>query len=1650
MYSGNSKLVNVTLNHCREGSVIVNFTITFRVLDSNELLIFTDATEKNGRIADLEVSSATLSVTGVPNQTPEITKIYLTSATSVKVSWMPVTDGPINGYQVAFRPLNDETWNTVAVNRHTTNLHQTDLQEGIVYRIRVMAFNENGNGLPGEGEEIKMEEGVPEAAPLVTVEDMTSPHSFAVSWTPLPEEYVMGRLLGYRVIFKAVKAADERVDNKEATLTVDGPEVLLVELTGLKSYTSYVVQVAGFTSKGDGPLSAEVTGETCRCPGVFYTNWAVLPPYVTKSIRSQSPQGIIGTFVEEMLSESCGVCKSHGHTSLNFKTNGKGDTAYKTTMNEVILDVNSKTAISFPVTGTMDNDKFQRYYVFVPMVESPGMAFITVRQKDGSKNRVISTLLKYLPLYLFCLMTAYVAGTIIWALETSRDDGFAHSFIKGAVEGFWFSFISMTTVGYGDRVPTGVWSRLFTVAWILTGLVMASVLIGVLATSLTFHTIEKDIMLYGTKVTALADSAAHRLGVRRNALIRPQDTLQEAYKSLEQGEVKGLLLDAYVAGSRSIKHLFDQQLRVKEVIKLPKGFGIVLSGEAMKLQKRIRDYIRNNAGLISKMIENSTSPLQQPEKSEAEEQATELFSVDSSLFHEILLVLLQALGAAVFCGLVWEAIRKLLAQTKTVFPEGHGCARLMTHRNEMLKTVQNFHDSFRKLYMDLSYISAQELQHFEQERKRREKDFYVDSTFYIHISHRVFNDSTDTRPFPIGLYPLDATHGVNDTSSCRNLPGVANGTTLAPGHLEEPNTAYRFRKSQSSFIRISNSGIYNTNSITLLNWFKTEATMGHQTILQLSSEGKLAFLMATDGGMIYLEVYPKCNVQPRSIFPDITIEASTWYFIGVSYDHATGLMAIRTRTLDGRQVDGSISVGVIKLDTGHDIWLGYGPKSPGAFTGSMACFQVYDEPLIEEDITEAMRMCLPTQWSEPFAIYALNDSNQLIDSSGNSNPDGIARNIDETEGPYGEGRSIAFEGNSESYIQISQDGEFSLTASFSILVWIYRDWSLNSLIGNGGEIVTFGSESGSISGLLFGCACNRKLLGKFYFPSSGKTTEVSYSLPNFLVSTREWYPIALVYNNDTGQARLHVDGKLRDIQYVGTGFVGSDTNIFIGKGFNGRVACLQFYRRPLLEEHIEDAMDKCYVAGPTPAVCQQRNNVTVSPCPSVVPISYNSMIVISVTVSELLSSTLNDSLLTRTRNVTSASRMTSISANTKITSLATISLNTSDVIEQTTISTISLLSKDTVAKSMETRSVSDVDVTITSASYHDSSSISFYRKPTPTSTNAGSIEMSSTANGLVMSEHFGITQELKVSHSTQSPSARSISTSCSRLIPSSKLSHSSTKLLINSSETATQADQSIHSKLPSFSNIGMKSTTTQALGLPFTSSRIFFSQKTNSSIEPSPPVTKSVESSSIEDHPRLINLSQWSEWSSCCDPCGSGIQYRRRPCNKGAIEDCTGNETETRTCKAPSCEATCFNITSTFTEWTWNDSLSVINSSSFISLEKKLREMITVLYPDETVSVTLLSCRKGSVIVHFTVAFYVVDSDQMVRLTENMSSKGGLLASLVLVNITTNKVSNQVPIITEAYLTSASSLRVSWTPVEESINGYYLVYRSINTSQWTR
>jgi len=69
------------------------------------------------------------------------------------------------------------------------------------------------------------------------------------------------------------------------------------------------------------------------------------------------------------------------------------------------------------------------------------------------------------------------------------------------MEGFWWAFVTMTTVGYGDIAPVGVPGRLFAVIWILTGLVIIAIFTGVISTALTVVALSSNVKLYGTKVS---------------------------------------------------------------------------------------------------------------------------------------------------------------------------------------------------------------------------------------------------------------------------------------------------------------------------------------------------------------------------------------------------------------------------------------------------------------------------------------------------------------------------------------------------------------------------------------------------------------------------------------------------------------------------------------------------------------------------------------------------------------------------------------------------------------------------------------------------------------------------------------------------------------------------------------------------------------------------------------------------------------------------------------------------------------------------------------------------------------------------------------------------------------------------------------------
>ena len=90
---------------------------------------------------------------------------------------------------------------------------------------------------------------VPDQAPVIAEIYPVSSKECIISWVPIPPEHHRGVLLGYRIVF----VANGSVDN--TNITVDTTTTRKVPVGDLRSYTYYLIKVAGFTSGGDGNYS---------------------------------------------------------------------------------------------------------------------------------------------------------------------------------------------------------------------------------------------------------------------------------------------------------------------------------------------------------------------------------------------------------------------------------------------------------------------------------------------------------------------------------------------------------------------------------------------------------------------------------------------------------------------------------------------------------------------------------------------------------------------------------------------------------------------------------------------------------------------------------------------------------------------------------------------------------------------------------------------------------------------------------------------------------------------------------------------------------------------------------------------------------------------------------------------------------------------------------------------------------------------------------------------------------------------------------------------------------------------------------------------------------------------------------------------------
>tara|TARA_B100000678_G_C18216820_1_gene505594 strand:- start:2014 stop:2700 length:687 start_codon:yes stop_codon:yes gene_type:complete len=91
------------------------------------------------------------------------------------------------------------------------------------------------------------------------------------------------------------------------------------------------------------------------------------------------------------------------------------------------------------------------------------------------------------------ILVIWIFGFFMWLLERRKNPEQFHKGWRGVGDGFWWSAVTMTTVGYGDKAPVSRGGRVLGLVWMFAAILMISGLTAGIASALTVSSLEGSI-----------------------------------------------------------------------------------------------------------------------------------------------------------------------------------------------------------------------------------------------------------------------------------------------------------------------------------------------------------------------------------------------------------------------------------------------------------------------------------------------------------------------------------------------------------------------------------------------------------------------------------------------------------------------------------------------------------------------------------------------------------------------------------------------------------------------------------------------------------------------------------------------------------------------------------------------------------------------------------------------------------------------------------------------------------------------------------------------------------------------------------------------------------------------------------------------------
>ncbi|MEM0999645.1 MAG: transporter substrate-binding domain-containing protein [Bacteroidota bacterium] len=178
--------------------------------------------------------------------------------------------------------------------------------------------------------------------------------------------------------------------------------------------------------------------------------------------------------------------------------------------------------------------------------------------------------LSFLKVILLLLLVLLIFGFLVWFFERrSNPDEFSNN-LQGLWSGLWWSAVTMTTVGYGDKSPRTLGGRMVGLIWMFTAVIIISSFTASITSALTVDRLDSDIEkledLRKHKTGSLVASASSSF--LKHNYIRHQlfDEIEAGLWALEDGKIEAFVYD------EPILRYYIEEMQLEETRILPLKF----------------------------------------------------------------------------------------------------------------------------------------------------------------------------------------------------------------------------------------------------------------------------------------------------------------------------------------------------------------------------------------------------------------------------------------------------------------------------------------------------------------------------------------------------------------------------------------------------------------------------------------------------------------------------------------------------------------------------------------------------------------------------------------------------------------------------------------------------------------------------------------------------------------------------------------------------------------------------------------------------------------------------------------------------------------------------------------------------------------------